>query len=241
MTSSDLHPNLSLVVLAFNEEACVESFLKDCLAFLNSLPGTHEVLFVNDGSTDRTKEIAEKLSREDSRIRVFSHPKNLGMGAGMRTGYANARGDYISILAADGQNPPDSLLELMPKLKEADFVLSIYRNLPHTFGRFILSKGLRGLIRLFFGVSFRLEGIYLFPLKPFREHIGLENIRSDTFFFTFELIILALRRGLSHKTVSVFVKPRLAGSSKVANTSRIWRIFKELSWFRWRLFFEKKS
>ena len=96
-------PNLSLVVLAWNEEESVEAYLRETLAWLDTRPGSHEILLIDDGSTDRTAEITRRVAQEDPRVRLVSHAVNRGMGGGMRSGFASARGDYVTILAADGQ------------------------------------------------------------------------------------------------------------------------------------------
>ena len=89
-------PDLTLILLAFNEEAAVTRSLVECLRFLDTLSGNHEVILLDDGSTDSTRALAEKVAAKDARVRVVSHRQNRGMGAGMRTGIDNARGELFS-------------------------------------------------------------------------------------------------------------------------------------------------
>lgn len=231
----DVIPKLSLVVLAWNEEASVGPFLTQTLQWLDTRPGQHEIIVVDDGSTDRTAEIVRGFAAEDPRVRLVSHAVNRGMGGGMRSGFASARGDYVTILAADGQVRASEIDKLLPHLHKATIVSSIYTRRPSERYRVLMSAGLRGLMRALIGLSFQLEGIYLFPVKLAREEIGLDTIKAETFFFSFELISRAIQRGETVYVTEVEPLPRMAGESKVANTSRIKRVATELLAFRRQL------
>jgi glycosyltransferase involved in cell wall biosynthesis len=234
-------PNLSLVVLAYNEAASVAPFLDDCLAYLGTRAGVHEVLLVDDGSTDDTAACAEAVARRDPRVRLLRHDRNRGMGAGMRTGLAAARGDYVTILAADGQVRAHELDKMIPRLGDASIVTSVYARRPHQWYRVFLSWGLRAMMRVLLGISFRLEGIYLFPARVARDEIGLDRIGADTFFFSFELITRALARGHTLATVAISSRPRLAGRSKVLGIGRMVAVAREVLAFRGRLRRERRA
>lgn len=233
-------PNLSLVVLAFNEEESVGQFLHETLAWLDTQPGEHDVVLVDDGSTDNTIAIAQDVADKDPRVHLVCHPSNQGMGAGMRSGIEHARGDYFVMLPADGQVSPASIEVLLPALQHADIVTSVYTRRANESYRLALSAGLRGLMRMMLGLTFRLEGIYLFPISVAKKEIGLHNVGSSTFFFSFELIARAM--GLGHRVETVTIEPRARehGESKVANWSRIRRVGEELIRFRIRLLQEGK-
>jgi glycosyltransferase involved in cell wall biosynthesis len=162
-------------------------------------------------------------------VRVVVHEQNRGMGAGMRSGFGAARGDYVVMLPADGQVRAWEIDKLLPGLSQADIVLSIYGDdrARRGLGRLALSRGLRLLMRALIHVSFELEGIYLFPVRAVRE-IGLDRVEAETFFFSFELITLAIERGYTASTVVVRLHDRLAGRSKVANLRQIRRVADEL-------------
>lgn len=233
-------PNLTLAVLAFNEEENVAGFLDDCLSYLGSLEGDHEIIVVDDGSTDATAARALAVAQRDRRVRVLSHPRNLGMGAGMRTAFANARGEYVTILAADGQVRARELDKLLPELSRTPIVLSVYSRRANELYRLGISLGFRALMRLLLGTPFRLEGIYLFPTRLAREEIGLDTISPNTFFFSFELISRAITLGYGVRTVTVEPLPRVHGQSKVVSPRRILGVASEVVRFRIRLAQERR-
>ena len=228
-------PDLSLVVLAYDEEATVGPFVEDCLRFLDTRPGDHEVIVVDDGSADATAARVLEVAGRDARVRLVTHLDNMGMGAGMRSGFEHARGSHVSVLAADGQVRAWELDKLIPHLATAPIVLSVYARRPSEVYRVGLSVGLRAVMRVLLGLSFRLEGIYLFPVDVARDEIGLDTVASTTFFFSFELISRAIARGHRTHTVTIEPLPRTAGASKVVSARRIARVAEELAQFRLRL------
>lgn len=107
---------LSVVIPAYNEEKGIALIMQRVLAIKESLKSAYidemELLVVNDGSHDRTFEVATQSGCNDPCVRVISHPKNRGYGAALKTGFANAAGDYIGFLDADGTYPPEYFPEL---------------------------------------------------------------------------------------------------------------------------------
>lgn len=107
---------LTVVIPAYNEERGIAEIVNRVLAVKEDLKKVDvdrlELLVVNDGSRDRTCEIASEISQQDPCVRVINHPKNRGYGAALKTGFALAEGELVGFLDADGTYPP----EFFPKL-----------------------------------------------------------------------------------------------------------------------------
>jgi glycosyltransferase involved in cell wall biosynthesis len=119
---------LSVVIPAYNEEKGIAEIMQRVLAVKRSLFAVYieemELVVVNDGSRDHTSDAASKVAALDSCVRVISHPKNRGYGAALKTGFANARGDLIGFLDADGTYPPECFPELCAAVLEgSDLVI----------------------------------------------------------------------------------------------------------------------
>ncbi|MFM9038046.1 MAG: glycosyltransferase family 2 protein [Actinomycetota bacterium] len=116
--SLDPRPCLSVVVPCYNEEATIESLLAQVL----QSPWVAEVIVVDDGSRDRSREILAGL--DNPQVRVILHDKNQGKGAALRTGFAHATHDYVIVQDADLEYDPQEYgLVLEPLLTDrADVV-----------------------------------------------------------------------------------------------------------------------
>lgn len=102
---------LSVVIPAYNEEDGIADIMGRVLSVRGDLVKVNvsglELLVVNDGSRDRTAEIAQQIADQETGVRVISHPTNLGYGAALKTGFSQATGDLIGFLDADGTYPPE--------------------------------------------------------------------------------------------------------------------------------------
>ena len=152
-------PEISLVIPAYNEAGIIASTVREVDAFMRArMPGrTFEIIVVDDGSTDG---MADRLAEVDvPALRVVRHRRNRGRGAGIRTGFDSAEGDYILTLDSDLSYSPDHIPLLLAPLEsgKADITLaSAYhpegevRNVPlvraklSRWGNRVLSAGVRG-------------------------------------------------------------------------------------------------
>jgi len=119
---------LTIVVSVYNEEEVLEIFLADLENHLINLGVDYEVIFVNDGSNDRSKDILFDLSQRNSKIKVISFSKNFGHEAAMIAGIDYSRGDAVICMDSDLQHPPSKLKEMIDKYIEGFDVITMVRN-----------------------------------------------------------------------------------------------------------------
>lgn len=108
---------LSIIVPCYNEQEVVELFYNEATSVVERLKMEYELVFVNDGSSDRTLEIIKAIAEKDVHIKYLSFSRNFGKEAAMYAGFCNADGDYVAVMDADMQDPP-SLLPQMIELIE---------------------------------------------------------------------------------------------------------------------------
>ena len=136
-------PVFTLIVPAYNEEGAILETIQSLRSYLVD-SGPYELLVVNDGSTDRTREILEKAAEEDADLSVVHHSRNSGYGSALKTGVRRARGEYIVITDADGTYPNERIPELVAKCSEGwdmvvgsrtgdDVTYPLIRKIPKTF------------------------------------------------------------------------------------------------------------
>ena len=115
---------ISIIVPCYNEEEVLNIFYEKITEVSKGIDANFEYIFVDDGSSDRTLEILKKYSKEDERVRFISFSRNFGKESAMYAGLKAAEGDYVAIMDADLQDPPDLLKEMYETLltKEYDCV-----------------------------------------------------------------------------------------------------------------------
>ena len=112
---------ISLIIPCFNEEESLPLFYPEVTSVLQEMNCDYELIFVNDGSRDRTLEILKELSEKDPHVIYLSFSRNFGKEAAMYAGFCNARGDYVAVMDADLQDPPALLPEMLQKLEFGEY------------------------------------------------------------------------------------------------------------------------
>lgn len=129
---------LSIVVPVLNEEGVVKKLHKDILEICQEIGRDFEIIFINDGSTDKTLEVMQTLSP----IKIINFRKNFGQTAAMDAGIKSSQGDYIVTLDGDGQNDPADIVHLIDKLEKdnLDIVSGWRKNRKDTFFKKFFSR-----------------------------------------------------------------------------------------------------
>ena len=113
---------VSVIVPCYNEEAVLNLYYEE----MNRVTGIlsnydFEMIFVNDGSKDKTLEILKKLSNKDKRVKYISFSRNFGKESAMYAGLKNSNGDYVVLMDADLQDPPETLVEMLKAATEEGY------------------------------------------------------------------------------------------------------------------------
>ena len=113
---------LTVIVPCYNEELALPYFYNEINKVSKKLSKVIlEVIFVDDGSTDKTLEVIKDMVKKDERIRFISFSRNFGKEAAMYAGLNYATGDYITIMDADLQDPPEMLIEMYDNIKNGEY------------------------------------------------------------------------------------------------------------------------
>jgi glycosyltransferase involved in cell wall biosynthesis len=220
------HPSITICMTAYNEEAVVAGTVGDCIAVLDQIPGRHNILIVNDGSTDRTGEILHKLEATHPQVRVLVHPENRGFVQAQRWLIAEAEGELIFHLAADGEWKASELHKMLAKLEEGyDIVIGVRRQKHYTAYRKSVSWVYNLLVMLLFGKNFHDIGSIRLVRASLWKRIPAA---SGSAFFIAEKLLLALRNGAHIGFIPVDHQWRSGGRSKFNNPLKALQAFVEL-------------
>ena len=112
---------ISIIVPCYNEEDVLKIFYNKITEVSKTIDADFEYIFVDDGSKDKTLEILKEYSKKDNRVRFISFSRNFGKESAMYAGLKEATGDYVAIMDADLQDPPDLLKEMYETLLTKEF------------------------------------------------------------------------------------------------------------------------
>jgi glycosyltransferase involved in cell wall biosynthesis len=221
---------VSVVVPVKDEAGNVAALAREIAAALRAEP-EHEIIFVDDGSTDGTAEQLIALKREVPNFRPLRHDRNLGQSRGIHTGIRAARGEIIVTLDGDGQNDPTDIPALLAKLR-ADpglgMVSGVRVKRQDTASRRIASR-LGNRFRsamLGDGATDTGCGIKAFYREAFLDIPYFDHMHRY-------LIALVQRHGWKVAYVPVNHRPRLTGQSKYTNLGRTLVSIQDMLGVRW--------
>ncbi len=112
---------ISLIIPCYNEQEAVPLFYAEASRIVKDMDCEYEFVFVNDGSTDGTLAILKKLAEEDEHLTYLSFSRNFGKEAAMYAGFCNVDGDYVAVMDADMQDPPELLPQMVELLESGEY------------------------------------------------------------------------------------------------------------------------
>jgi glycosyltransferase involved in cell wall biosynthesis len=211
-------PELSVFFPFWNEEENIESVVRNAVKIVDTYASKWEIIMVDDGSDDRTLEIARKLHQADKRLRVVSLHPNRGYGAALRAGFENARYNVVVFTDGDGQFDFSEIAKFTEQIREADIVIGFRkkRSDKNLGKRLLLMNMLKIWDLLLFRFYFRdIDcGFKMFKKNALEK---LMPLRSDGAMITTEILAKARRKNLKIAEVGVNHYPRLKGHQSGAN------------------------
>ena len=208
--------SISACAPAFNEEGNIERVVR---AFADTLGGAgvdYEVIIVDDGSSDATARILERLRGEVPALRVIAHPGNEGYGKSLRDAFDAAVKDYVFYTDGDGQFDLGEMLAFLPLLDGVSSVVGYRMGRAEGALRRFVSRSYNLMVRVFFGLNVRdVDCSFKFLPRLELQALALE---SDKFFIDTELMVKLQRAGVPVLERGVRHLPREHGRSTVSPT-----------------------
>lgn len=211
---------------AHNEEANIGELAKKTSKVLSELCEEYEIIVVNDGSKDKTKEVVENLMKEDKHIRLINHEVNKGYGAALKSGFYNAKYEWIFFTDGDGQFDVSEIKKLIDLSKDCDIATGYRIKRQDPIHRKINAFAWGTLVKLLFGFKVKDVDCAFKLIK--KEIIDKIQLEADGAMISTELLAKANKLGYRIKEVGVNHYPRKAGKQTGAKLKVILRAFKEL-------------
>ena len=224
----DPSPDLSAVVPAYNEVESLPALFTELRAALESTGRTWEMIVVDDGSTDGTREAIDAEAQRDDRVRAIVLERNAGQSAALAAGLSCVRGDVVITLDADLQNDPADLPRLLAALANADVVSGVRARRQDSWVRLVSSRIANAVRRGVLGAPVTDIGC---SFKVYRREV-LEGLPMFVGVHRF-LPALCVFRGARFAEVELNHRARRHGVSKYGVGNRLWRGIADLVGVQW--------
>lgn len=226
---------VSVFFPSFNEEGNIETTVKKAVEILQEHHLEYEIIIVNDGSTDHTQSVAERLASENSKIRVINHPKNLGYGEALKSGFYNAKYDTVVYTDGDGQFDFSQVSKFLEKIEDFDLVIGYRIKRQDSFFRRLFGKGWKLTLLASFGLTLKDVdcGFKMLKRKVLETIPHLESQRGAM--INAELAIKAKKYGFKVTQVGVNHYPRISGKPTGASIKVIVKSYLDLLRLWWKL------
>ncbi|HEX55442.1 MAG: glycosyltransferase [Candidatus Altiarchaeales archaeon] len=206
----DKSVDISIIIPVLNEENSLVELHSKLRDVMDKLENNYEIIFVDDGSTDKSFDILKEINSKDSKVKIIKFRKNFGQSAAMKAGFDHAGGDIIVTMDSDLQNDPRDIPELLRKIREGFDVVSGWRiNRKDPITKRIPSKISNFLARHLTGVNIHDFGC---TLKAYRKEV-LEDIELHGEMHRYIPALVAWK-GFKISEVKVNHNPRKYGKTK---------------------------
>ncbi|MBF0299281.1 MAG: glycosyltransferase, partial [Oligoflexia bacterium] len=183
-----------------------------------------EIIIVNDGSTDKTKEYAICLSEKNSNVKLLNHKSAMGIGRSFFDGVKSASKEVVVMFPGDNENDPEEALRYLSLINQVDIVVPFIHNVEvRNRWRRLISTLYRFIINISFGVNLNYTNGTVFYRRVILEDVEL---KGNGFFYQAEILVKLIRKGYLFAEVPNLLKKRLCGKSKATTLSSLLRITK---------------
>ena len=214
---------------AYNEGENIEKMCASLKAVLPGIAEDYEIIIVNDGSRDRTKEIADRLAQENDRILAIHHGRNLGYGAAIRSGIQACHKEYIFFTDGDNQFDVSQLYTFVPLISGYDGVIGFRLNRQDPWIRKLNAWAWNRLVRLLLGLKVKdIDCAFKLFRRTIFDQVHLEYTGA---MISTEMLVKIAQHRYKIREAGVLHSPRLAGKQTGANLRVVLRAFKELFLF----------
>ena len=218
---------LSVFFPAYYDEGNIGKVVTKAISVLEELQlADYEVIIIEDGSPDKTAEVADGLAKQHSKVRVIHHKKNMGYGATLKEGFLSAKLDYVFYSDGDNQFDLNELKKFVALIPYTDIVSGFRIKKQYSNYRKFTSFVYNFILRVLFNMSDRDVdcAFKLFPTKLFKE-ITIESVAA---FIDAEIMIKAKLLNYSVTEIGVKHLPRVDGVSTGARPSVIFGTIGEI-------------
>jgi len=221
---------LSVCIPAYNEADILGETIEEAVDTLRAIPGEHEILVVDDGSTDDTWTVLQEAARRHPQVRPLRHPRNQGNPVALKTLVEAARGEVIFHIGADREWRMAEIPRMLAVLEQGnDIVIGVRKHKQYTPWRRFVSGAYNLLVAALWGRHFGDLGSIKMARASLWKRIPFDTTSA---FVNAERILIAYRSGARIATLPVGHRARRTGRSSFTSPLHALRAFRDLVRFR---------
>ncbi len=218
--------SLSVFFPCYNEEQNIESLVRETAAVLDGLVEKYEIIIIDDGSTDSTGSIADRLRSALPYVNVVHHPQNMGYGAALISGFANSVNDWIFFTDGDNQFFIHEIKLLLSEIDGYDVIIGFRKNRKDPLHRKLYANTWNFIVRMVLGLKIKdLNCAFKLVRKDAVEHIKLISTGA---LISAELLFRLKKSGARIKETGVTHRSRMFGSQTGGSPGVIIKALAEL-------------
>ncbi len=232
---------LSIAAPAYNEADCIEEVVREWHKVLCDQGFEFEIVICNDGSTDSTGEILDRLRHQIPQLRTLGGANNRGYGSAVSTAISACRGQYIATIDSDGQFDPRDIAKMYTLLQqqEADGVNGRRSKKNDTWLRVLADRALNVIVRMLFGTRLRDTNCALKLID--REKLQSLRLEAAGFPLPTEICVRLEAAGVQLVEMPIEHRERFAGESKLSVWSTGLRMLSYLLYLRRQLTLSRRN
>jgi glycosyltransferase involved in cell wall biosynthesis len=219
-----------MIIPAVNEEDDLEPTVEAAIEAIGDKFSDYELLIFNDGSRDKTGQVADRLAAGNNHIRVIHNPGNMGLGYNFRRGVELATKEYVGWIPAKNSIPIETLNDMFKAVGKADIVLVFILTETRSMFRQVVSRIFTRMMNTLFGMNLK----YFNGPNIFKSEI-VKNTKMTTngFAYMAEILIRLIKSGHTYVEVGLHNRDRRNGNSKAfvfKNFVRVVKVVIKLFW-----------
>lgn len=214
-----MYHSISLVVPAYNEESNIGVFLNSAIKSIEKLVKDYEIIIINDGSTDRTKDIVNNFLRKNNRIKQIIHNSNLGYGDALRTGFRISSKELVFFTDSDNQFDLSEIAHFYEEIGNNDYVIGYRKNRQDSIIRRINGRLWTKLVNVLYGLDVKDVNCAFKMFK--RDIIKSLKLKSSGASINAELLNELMKKKYKYTQIPVSHLPRSSGNQTGAKITVI--------------------
>ena len=218
--------SISLVFPLYKDKSTVKIMISKSLQILRKTKKKFELIIVDDGCPQNSGKIAQLHAKNNSKIKVFFHKKNIGYGAAIKTGIKKSKYECIFLIDGDNEYNVNDLPRMLKAFKNNDLVITRRYKNKNNLNRIFISWVYNKILRFLFKTNFKDVSVGSRLLsKKLKNKIIL---KSDTPFLNAELAIKSKYCGYNIAEIGIQHHPRVIGNGSVVSIKNIFLMIKEI-------------